>query len=287
MNNSTSQNSSSTNTSAEIYESFKLMNCVCPKCREQTEVDLSQIKTSSHEIDCTSCGTPLTINRLPYSQREKRTTNNANCSSCGNQLKDLQRCESCGAVFPDFFEAVKSKRKKKGATEYSDRKISPLSIVIITILLAATASLYLTTYMQAREQYIDNYFRVLNAVIAGIDTNIRVSSVKGAAKLSDKDEAVLNRIKSTASRVQKDLANPPMGLGSVEKDKLLAFYGLYQESNSLVTYPPATQNELSELQDLFRKKKETALKDIKASLPQSYIKYLQDAKIKYRSLKDF
>ncbi len=274
-------------TSANIYESFRIMNCRCPICDENTEIDLSQITSASHESDCTACDAPITIKRSPYSQREKKVTRYASCASCGNQLTDLQRCDTCGAVFPDFYEAVKSNRKKVVPGAEPKRKFSLLSISLIVILMLVTAGLCLFNYLNAREQYTDNYFRMLNAVIIGIDTNIKVSSShKGDTKISSQEEAAVNRVKTVAARLEKDLANPPAGFGSM-KDRLMVLYNVYQESNALLNHSAATQKELSEMQENLGKKRDAAIKEIKVALPSSFKTALVNAKAKYKGLKDF
>ncbi len=282
----TAKNKNSADTSAEIYDSFKIMHCRCPVCKENTELDLSQISSASHEADCTACNSPITIKRISYSQREKKSTSFANCASCGNPLTDLQRCDSCGAVFPDFYEAVKSARKKVSPAAESKPRFSPVSVALVIILIFATAGLSFYNYMQSREQYIDTYFRMLNAVITGIDTNIRISSLKGNAKISAQDEATVNRIKTATSRLENELSRHPVGLAA-PKEKLNSLMLVYNESNTLITYPPGTQKELSELQTSIKKKRDAAANDIKTSLPTSFVKGLENARLKYRGLKEF
>ena len=270
--------------SAEMYDSFKIMSCICPVCGEKTEVDFSIIPPNGLETNCTSCNAPLLIRKSTFAQKEKNRVKNANCASCGNMLKDHQQCDSCGAVFPDYYEALKSDRKQPGPVS---TKFSSASIALIIVLLLITAGLYFYNYLQMRDQYIDNYFKALHAIKSGIDLNLKVSlNQPVTTRINSTDEAKINRIRTESARRLKEIGKPPVGLKQAN-EKLVSLYKVYLETDALITSPPKTSKDLSDLIDKLTKNSADSEKELKASFPDSLKTGLENARLKYKGLKDF
>lgn len=88
---------------ADLAEPVRIMDCVCTKCAEKTEVDLAQMSPDGFIINCSSCNKQIHINRESCACRAKRKSYEINCANCGKPLDQQVHCHSCGTNFPDYF----------------------------------------------------------------------------------------------------------------------------------------------------------------------------------------
>ena len=84
----------------------RLMECVCPKCAQKTEVDLAQMSENGFVTTCESCKKEIHIIRESCACRAKRKSGEINCANCGKLLDHHSHCHSCAKPFPDYFVTV-------------------------------------------------------------------------------------------------------------------------------------------------------------------------------------
>jgi len=90
---------------ADQSEPLRVMECVCPKCAEKTEVDLALMPENGFVTTCPSCKKQIHIMRESCACRAKRRSFEINCAECGKPLDQQPHCHSCGKIFPDYFVA--------------------------------------------------------------------------------------------------------------------------------------------------------------------------------------
>jgi hypothetical protein len=103
---------------ADQSEQLRVMECVCPKCAEKTEIDLALMPENGFVTTCSSCNKQIHIMRESCACRAKRKSFEINCADCGKLLDQRPHCPSCGKIFPDYFvafnpEDVRRKSRKE------------------------------------------------------------------------------------------------------------------------------------------------------------------------------
>ena len=101
----------------DLSESVKVITCICPKCAEKTDVDLTQLPENGCVITCSSCNKKIQIVRESGACRAKRRSYEIYCADCGSPLDQHAHCISCGKLYPDYFvtvnpDDVRSKARK-------------------------------------------------------------------------------------------------------------------------------------------------------------------------------
>ena len=101
----------------------RLMQCVCPKCAEKTEVDLDQMPEHMFVITCSSCNKNIHVIRESCACRAKRKSFEINCALCGNLLDQHAHCNSCGKAFPDFFVTIDPEKARSESRKIFFNKV--------------------------------------------------------------------------------------------------------------------------------------------------------------------
>ena len=108
---------------ADLTEPVRLMECVCPKCAEKTEVDLALMPADGFVTTCSSCNKQIHIIRESCACRAKRKSYEINCANCGKLLDQQVHCHSCGTNFPDFFVTFNPEdARRKSRNEFFSQK---------------------------------------------------------------------------------------------------------------------------------------------------------------------
>lgn len=108
---------------ADLTEPVRLMECVCPKCSEKTEVDLALMPEDGFVTTCSSCNKQIHIIRESCACRAKRKSYEINCANCGKLLDQQVHCHSCGTNFPDFFVTFNPEdARRKSRNEFFAQK---------------------------------------------------------------------------------------------------------------------------------------------------------------------
>ena len=87
-------------------ETFRIMECRCPKCSETIVIDLTQMPENGFVTRCTSCNATIHVMKESCACRAKRQSYEICCTNCGTRLDQHVHCNSCGLIFPDYFILV-------------------------------------------------------------------------------------------------------------------------------------------------------------------------------------
>lgn len=99
----------------DLTEPVNLMEYVCPKCANKTEIDLTLVPEGGFVTTCSSCNKQIHIIRESCACRAKRKSFEISCANCGNQLDQHAHCHSCGILFPDYFVTVNPEDARRKA----------------------------------------------------------------------------------------------------------------------------------------------------------------------------
>ena len=101
----------------------RLMECVCPKCAQKTEVDLALMSENGFITTCESCKKEIHVIRESCACRAKRKSGEINCVNCGKLLDHHAHCHSCAKPFPDYFVTVDpDAARSKARSEFFQKK---------------------------------------------------------------------------------------------------------------------------------------------------------------------
>jgi len=107
----------------EKAEPDRLMECVCPKCAQKTEVDLALVPENGFVTTCESCKSEIHVIRESCACRAKRKSGEINCVNCGKPLDHHAHCHSCAKPFPDYFVTVDpDAARSKARSEFFQKK---------------------------------------------------------------------------------------------------------------------------------------------------------------------
>jgi hypothetical protein len=105
----------------------RLMECLCPKCAQKTEVDLALVSENGFVATCQSCNKEIHVIRESCACRAKRRAHEINCVYCGKQLDHHAHCHSCAKPFPDYFVTVNpDAARSKARSEFFQKKLAAI-----------------------------------------------------------------------------------------------------------------------------------------------------------------
>lgn len=78
------------------------MNCTCPKCNANIDVDLSRISEKGNFTPCPECKRRFWINRESYSRMALKKEGYTYCDQCGREIDNKIVCSGCGVMYPDY-----------------------------------------------------------------------------------------------------------------------------------------------------------------------------------------
>jgi hypothetical protein len=324
----------------------RLMECVCPKCGEKTEVDLALMPENGFVITCSSCNKNVHIIRESCACRAKRKSYEINCANCGKLLDQQPHCQTCGKIFPDYFVTFNpddARRKTRNEFFYNkwaairDLEISfrptfkgkahdvapgyspvrehfdtstgrsallsrRFAIIVTTLIVMCAlvaAGIFAFDYQRSGLNYAENYIKALYCIKTGIDSNVNsctslktewesatASGKRFSPRISNYDETKSGKLGSEIDKYLQKLSKPPKGF-SRANENLTKIHNIYLDSEALVRSRPTTLQELNISLENLNKKMRLASQDLKSDLPDSLKKEMEQAKLKYRGMKDF
>jgi hypothetical protein len=105
----------------------RLMECVCPKCAQKTEVDLALVSENGFVTTCQSCKKEIHVIRESCACRARRRAHEINCVNCGKLLDYHSHCHSCAKPFPDYFVTVNpDAARSKARNEFFQKKLTAI-----------------------------------------------------------------------------------------------------------------------------------------------------------------
>lgn len=180
------------------------MNCSCPKCNADIQIDRSRATETGTATTCPECNSRFWLLREPFVLRAYKKAGNLYCHSCNSPLGTSHMCENCGALYPSYcvVQAVKpvrrkavktadyfgrAKRSKKQTVVASHdssvyashespatrRKSLPILLVVVVAVVALAAAIgSYVVKAKAEQQYARNYVLALYGVKSGADRSL-------------------------------------------------------------------------------------------------------------------
>jgi hypothetical protein len=330
----------------DLTELNRLMECICPKCGEKTELDLALMPENGFVIACSSCNKKIHIIRESCACRAKRKSYEINCANCGKLLDQQPHCQSCGKIFPDYFVTFNqddARRKARneffcnkwaairdmeisfrpafkgeaydaalgyspvrkhfdtstGRSALFSRRFAVIVTTLIVMCALVAAGLFAFDYHKSGLNYAENYIKALYCIKTGIDSNVKsgtslktewesatASGKSFSPRISNYDETKSVKLESEIDKYMQKLSKPPKGF-SRANESLTKIHNIYLESEALVRSRPTTLQELNISLENLNKQMRLASQDLKSDLPDSLKKEMEQAKLKYRGMKDF
>jgi predicted Zn finger-like uncharacterized protein len=299
------------------------MNCSCPKCSANIDIDLLLVPDNGKYIKCSECKRRFWVSREFFAGRALRKRGEIFCAECGEGLDHTIACPSCRALFPDFFAVQAKKPVPRKLPEIklsfasakvhsskprykSSRAISPKPGIKMTKSLMVTVSVtalvalviyggYFYYQRSLETEYSRNFVRALYAIKTGRDINhetaekivskLNASGQKYGLLISDQDEARLNKVKSSADKLMKRINDPPKKYIKAN-EKLVKLYNIYSELNSFMISPPSSLDTFKISSNKLENDFDEGVRDMKANLPQKLSERIKTAQVRYKNLRD-
>lgn len=281
-------------------------SCACRAKRQGHEISCANCGSRlGQHIHCNSCGTIFPDYFVPENPDDaRRKARKAFFANTWAAFRDLKF--SFKPAFSGVSREASHGYTPQRAIDFSEdkpglftRKIAMISLaVVVSVALLAAGGLAYKTH-QNEKQYVKNYFRALYGIKTGVDSNLKICSamktdwekaatagVRYSPIISTNDETKSAKLRGEVDKIVK-LANVPPKKLAPTKERLLALYAIYQESDTLINSKPNSLQEFSSSIEKLDKKMKVASNELKSSLPESLKQELANAKLKYRAMSDF
>jgi len=302
------------------------MNCSCPRCAAQNEVDHSVITEKGFDTICTGCNTRFWIYRESFGGRALKRSGEIYCVKCGLALGPSIACKSCGSLYPQYFAAHKTKviRKRTPTVRKSfvyyqrpvrkprqrpvvvpkktvGRTLPLVKYVSWVLVLAVLVSISGVGYARyrAESQFSKNYLRALYVIKSGTDLSLgackktieksKESMAAGrtfSLRASAADELRLTRVREEAVKLLKKTQTPPKKY-KIANEKLTALYGVFEKITTLVLQPPDSLQSFGDSTTRLEAEFKKDAQELKSALPESLAEDLRNARTKYKVFRDF
>jgi hypothetical protein len=302
------------------------MNCTCPKCNAPAQIDHSEIPENGTDRICETCKSRLWIYRESFGGRALKKRGEIFCVNCGGELDRTIACPSCGNLYPEyaFVQATKAApkrtvhvrstyyirrrpaRKPRSKTIVAAKKpIQKLSIVnkysvsvlVLIILVVAGTTVY--TKLAAEKEFSVNYVRALYGIKHGTDLSLKHFEKKSSTpdnstsalrdtsfSLSSEEQSKLNTIRTQVDNLMKKTEKPPQKFVAA-REKLNNLYGVYTNICTFALQPTGSAEESADSADKLRTEFRKSSQELKSTLPKQLSVELENARARYRSLRDF
>lgn len=298
------------------------MNCTCPKCKTTTHIDHSGIPENGTDRICEACKSRFWIYRESFGGRALKKRGEIFCAACGGELDRSIACPSCGKLYPEyaFAQATKAAPKRTvhvRSTYYIRRRparkplpqkvVAPkktekkLSIVnkysisaMMLVILVVTGTIAYVKYI-AEKDYSANYVRALYGIKLGTDYSLKPfenkasnseNSANSARNTSKEEQSKLNTIRTQVDNLMKKTEKPPQKF-VIAREKLNTLYGVYINTCTLALQSSGSAQENSDSAEKLRSEFRKSAQELKSALPMQLSNELENARAKYRSLRDF
>lgn len=296
------------------------MNCICPKCNADIQIDRSRATETGTASTCPECKSRFWLLREPFVLRAYKKAGNLYCLECDGPLGPSHLCENCGALYPaycvvqlakpvrrkaartgDSFRLARSSKKQTVAVSHeaprAARKTLPvlLSVVVAVAVLAATIGFYFVE-LKAEQQFVRNYVLALYGVKSGADRSLnKFEQVSGEWKamaesgqvyvlrISPKEKTDLEAVKAEVDKAMQQLGTPPEKFSGAQ-DRLARLYQIYSRLYSLNLSPPDTLPAFGEATTKLAGDFNRATGELKTSLPEELREELRKVAPRYKNL---
>lgn len=297
------------------------MNCSCPKCNADIQIDRSRATEAGTATTCPECNSRFWLLREPFVLRAYKKAGNLHCLHCDHPLGPSHMCENCGALYPTYcvVQLVKpvrrkaaragdsfklfSKEKKRSVVASPEpsrtaRKPLPVTLavaVLVAVLAAAIGFFVLKT--KGEQQFARNYVLALYGVKSGADRSLgnfeKVSSEWKAMadsgqvyilRVAPKEKADLDAVKAEVDKVMQQLGEAPEKFSNAQ-DKLSRLYQVYARLYALNQSPPDNLPAFTETTTQLAGEFDRATGELKKALPEELLEEIRQVAPRYKNLR--
>jgi hypothetical protein len=301
------------------------MNCPCPKCKTPAQIDHSEIPENGTDRICEACKSRFWIYRESFGGRALKKRGEIFCADCGGELDRAIACPSCGKLYPEYVFAQATKAAPKRtvhvrSTYYIRRRparkplsrtvvipkkpgkklpiVNKYSISALVLVILVVAGTIVYAKFTAEKEYSANYTKALYGIKAGTDLCLKpYEKIKSSSESSslpryatpslspiEQDKAIT--IKTRVDNLMKKTENAPEKFITA-KEQLNNLYGVYAKIHAFALQPSGTtQTDVATAENLQIEFKNSA-RELKSSLPKKLSGELENARTRYRNLRDF
>lgn len=301
------------------------MNCTCPKCKASTHIDHSEITEKGIDRICDACKSRFWLYRESFGGRALKKRGEIFCATCGGELDRSIACPSCGILYPEYVFAQATKavpkrtvhvrstyyiRRRPARKPLPKKTVTPkkpvkklkivnkytISAAILAVLTLAGSVVY--SKYQAVKEYSANYTKVLYGIKTGTDLSLKpfekiasssassFSPLDPVPSLSSNEQSRLNTIKTQVDKNMKKTDNPPEKFVSA-KENLNTLYGVYVKIHALALQSSGSIRDSLESAENLKTEFKKSSRELKSALPKQLSDELENARAKYRNLRDF
>lgn len=301
------------------------MNCTCPKCKASTHIDHSEITEKGIDRICDACKSRFWLYRESFGGRALKKRGEIFCAVCGGELDRSIACPSCGILYPEYVFAQATKavpkrtvhvrstyyiRRRPARKPLPKKTVAPkkpvkklkivnkytISAAILAVLTLAGSVVY--SKYKAVKEYSANYTKVLYGIKTGTDLSLKpfekiasspassFSPLDPAPSLSSNEQSRLNTIKTQIDKNMKKTENPPEKFVSA-KENLNKLYGVYVKIHAFALQSSGSTRDSLESAENLKTEFKKSSRELKSALPKQLSDELENARAKYRNLRDF
>ncbi|HOI15967.1 MAG TPA: hypothetical protein PK036_06460 [Geobacteraceae bacterium] len=301
------------------------MNCTCPKCKASTHIDHSEITEKGIDRICDACKSRFWLYRESFGGRALKKRGEIFCATCGGELDRSIACPSCGILYPEYVFAQATKavpkrtvhvrstyyiRRRPARKPLPKKTVTPkkpvkklkivnkytISAAILAVLTLVGSVVY--SKYQAVKEYSANYTKVLYGIKTGTDLSLKpfekiasssassFSPLDPVPSLSSNEQSRLNTIKTQVDKNMKKTDNPPEKFVSA-KENLNTLYGVYVKIHALALQSSGSIRDSLESAENLKTEFKKSSRELKSALPKQLSDELENARAKYRNLRDF
>jgi hypothetical protein len=296
------------------------MNCSCPKCDADIQVDRSRATEAGSSTACPECKACFWLLQEPFMLRAFRKEGKLHCGKCGSPLGASTMCEACGELFPAYCVVQASKPARRRARKAGDsfrlshksvklqRATSPESartsrnplptlvvlVAVVVVLALAVGSFVLN--MKAEQQYSRTYVLALYGVKSGADRSLnRFAKIAAEWKaktdsgqvfllrITPEEKSDLDTVKAEVDMVMQQLGVPPDKFVE-SNDRLSRLYQVYTKLYTLNLSPPVTLSGFTDSTARLESDFNRATEELQAGLPDELLEEIRRSAPRYKSL---
>jgi hypothetical protein len=301
------------------------MICSCPKCKAPANIDHSEIPENGIDKVCDTCRSRFWLYRESFGGRALKKRGEIFCATCGGELDRSIACPSCGILYPTYVFAQATKAVPKRtvhvrSTYYIRRRptrkpvhkkaLAPqkpvkklkivnkytISAALLAVVIIAGAVIY--SKVKSAKEYSASYTKVLYGIKTGTDISLKpfekiasssassFSPLDPTPSLSSNEQSRLNAIKAQVDKSMKKTDNPPEKF-ALAKENLNKLYGVYMKIHTMALQPSGSIRGYMESAEKLKSEFKKSSQELKSSLPKQLSDELENARAKYRGLRDF
>lgn len=281
-------------------------SCACRAKRKSNEINCANCgKLLDQQVHCHSCGTNFPDYFVTFDPKDaRRKARNKLFSQKWAAIRDFNF--SFSPAFKSGSQAISTgyspQRINFNSTASSkllSRKNNVLVISLFVAVFLIAAGIFAYNSYKTGQIYAENYIKSLYCIKTGIDLNIRTcTSLKTdwesaltagrnfSPGIGGKEDTKSAKLRSEVEKYMQKMIEPPKRF-SKANESIKNIYAIYLDTDVLVQSKPRSPQELGNSVDNLNKKMALASQALKSNLPDSLKQELENAKLKYRGMKDF